>query len=96
MFYAQINEENICVGVSSLSGEVKSDSLIRLETFDTSLLGKKYTDGLWEEVPKTETEQETPEPTNAEIMEAVRKSQDELKKEAIDAYTLELIEAGIL
>lgn len=93
MFYAQINEENICIGVSSLSGEVISDRLIGLETFDTSVLGKKYADGLWEDVPETEI---IPQPTNADILEAIQKTQDELKQEAVDAYTLELVEAGIL
>lgn len=48
MFYAQIDNDNICICVSELSGEVNSNNLIPLETFDASLLGKKYNNGQWE------------------------------------------------
>ena len=62
--YAQLNEENICVGVSQLSGEVIADNMIPLEFYDSSLIGKRYQNGLWEdilveEMPEQElTEQE--------------------------------------
>jgi hypothetical protein len=48
--YAQLNNENICIGLSQLSGEVSSENLIKLESYDASLLGKKYHDGGWLEV----------------------------------------------
>ena len=48
--YAQINTDNICFAVSDLSGEVKADNMIRLETYDASLLGKRYVNGKWFEV----------------------------------------------
>ncbi|RKD22462.1 hypothetical protein SAMN02745883_00683 [Caminicella sporogenes DSM 14501] len=55
-YYAQLNNENICIGVSELSGEINSSNLIKIERFDTSLLGKKYENGEFIEVPKTEEE----------------------------------------
>ena len=67
MIYAQINEENICVGVSQLSGEVDSPLLIPIAEFDSSVIGKKYVNGAWEEVEQTEI---TPEPTEQELIQA--------------------------
>lgn len=62
--YAELDENNICCAVSDLSGEVIADTMIPLETYDTSLLGMKYVDGVWEEVPH----EEESEPTEAELM----------------------------
>lgn len=52
MVYAQINDENICVAVSDM-GDVEAfdPQLIKIDTFDTSLLGKRYNNGVWEIVP---------------------------------------------
>lgn len=59
-YYAQINEENICVAVSELSGDMSEYSnLLKIESFDTSLMGKKWNGTDWEEV----IEQEPEEPT---------------------------------
>lgn len=50
--YAQIDPETmICVAVSSLSAEVLADNLIRLDSPDTSLIGKRWTGTAWEVVP---------------------------------------------
>lgn len=46
-YYAQINEDNICFAVSQLSGEMSQPDLIRLETFDLSLLGKIWNGAEW-------------------------------------------------
>lgn len=91
MIYAQINEENICTVISDMGEvEVSDKHLIPIETYDTSLLGKKYNNGVWEEVYKTEPEE--PQPTNAEILAEVKKS----KQDIIDEYTMELINQGVL
>lgn len=66
--YAELDENNICCAVSELSGEVIKDTMIPLETYDTSLLGMKYVDGVWEEVPQEPTPE--PEPTDEEIVQA--------------------------
>ena len=64
MFYAQVNEENICIAVSRLSGEVAGANLIALSSFDSSLIGKKYENGAW-------TEQPQPTPALSETEQAV-------------------------
>lgn len=93
MIYAQINEENICTVISDMGNyEVSKPDLIPVDTFDTSLLGKHYNNGVWEDVPKPEPEPEKPQPTNADIMAEIKKTQSEL----IDEYTLELMERGVL
>ena len=92
MVYAQIDENNICFAVSSLNGEVIADNLIPLEVFDTSVLGKKWTGNGWEDVPQPEPAPEEKQPTNAELMTEIKKSQQDV----IDEYTLQLIEQGIL
>jgi len=65
MIYAQLNKENICVGLSQLSGEVEKDGMLQIENYDASLLGKKYNNGIWKEV---ERESIIPEPTEIEIL----------------------------
>lgn len=64
-FYAQLNENNICVGVSQLSGEVTADNMVQIESADTGYLWKKFQDNTWStesfepqtEAPITEFEQ---------------------------------------
>ena len=91
-YYAQIDENNICIAVSDLSGKVTADNMLRLETYDTSLLGKKYNNGVWEEVPKPE-----PEPTQLDRIELqVKTSYTEAQNQAVAQYTEELLEGGIL
>ena len=67
--YAQINEDGICFAVSSLSGVVEDPYLIRLEIYDESLLGKKYKDGSWQEVPQLETQAQELSDTERAIFE---------------------------
>ena len=67
MIYAQLNEENICTGVSQLSGNVDNPLLIPIADFDTSVIGKKYNNGAWEKVKQPETIQE---PTEQELIQA--------------------------
>ena len=67
MIYAQLNEENICIGISQLSGKVAAENMIELASYDTGILGKKYVDGKWEDVEHPEEEAE---PTEQEIIQA--------------------------
>ena len=93
MIYAQINEENICTVISDTgSAEAVRPNLIPIDTYDTSLLGKRYNNGIWEVVPELEPEPIKPQPTNADILAEVKKTQSEV----IDEYTLELMERGVL
>ena len=91
-YYAQIDENNICIAVSDLTGKVTADNMLRLETYDTSLLGKKYNNGVWEEVPQPE-----PELTQLDRIELqVKTSYTEAQNQAVDQYTEQLLKGGIL
>ena len=43
--YAQVDENNIVIGISQLSGKVDNPCMIELEDFNDSLLGKLYDNG---------------------------------------------------
>jgi hypothetical protein len=59
-YYAQINEENICTGVSELAADMSSHkNLIPISSIDSSLLGKKWNSIDWEEVPLPTPEEPT-------------------------------------
>ncbi len=48
--YAQLDENNVCVGLSQLSGEVIRPNMIRLnenEFINGDLFGKQYVNGEW-------------------------------------------------
>jgi hypothetical protein len=45
--YAQLNENNVCVGISQLSGEVTADNMVRVDTFDQDKLWRKYENSAW-------------------------------------------------
>lgn len=76
-YYAELDENNICKAVSELAGEVIKDAMIPLETYDTSLLGKRYEDGEWVEVP-VEPTPEPYQPTNAEVTQMISDLQADL------------------
>lgn len=59
MFYAQVDEEKICLAVSRLSGAVEAENLIEIPFFDTAIIGKKYVDGTWAEVDNPTTDPES-------------------------------------
>lgn len=40
--YAQIDENGIVTGISSLADEVEAENLIAIETMDESLIGRKF------------------------------------------------------
>lgn len=46
-FYAQLEENNICIGISQLSGEVTADNMIQIDTFDQDKLWRKYENNTW-------------------------------------------------
>lgn len=65
--YAELNENNICKAISDLAGEIIKDTMIRIDSHDISLLGKKYDNGEWVEVEQPEIEEE---PTEEELLQA--------------------------
>ena len=89
--YAQIDiDTGLVVSNSYLSGIVYAENMIPIEE-DFDLTNKKYVDGEWVEyTPEPVPE---PEPSQLDRIEAaVSKSQQDI----IDAYTLELVEGGII
>lgn len=67
-YYATIDENNICYGISQLSGEVIADNMIELSSYDTTLLGKMWIGSEWVENPNSQVVEPQPEPvTNEEI-----------------------------
>lgn len=67
-YYAQLDENSICIGVSQLSGEVSETNMILLDRYDASLMGKKYNNGTWEDVPQPEPTPTSQDAINAEIL----------------------------
>lgn len=93
MFYAQINDDNICICVSNTGkATTTKPNMIQLETYDLTVLGKRYNNGVWEEVPQPE-----PEPSQLDRIETLlNTSYTEAQNAAVDAYTEKLIEEGTL
>ena len=50
-FYAQLDQDGVCMGISQLAGEVEAAHMIAIEDFDIGLLGRVYEDGQWSEKP---------------------------------------------
>jgi hypothetical protein len=60
-FYAQIDANNVVIGISQLSGEVTADHMIPIDSYDLSLIGKvRQADG-------TFVKPEPPAPTLEDI-----------------------------
>lgn len=52
MYYAQITSDRIAFAVTETMGQIDAPDMIALESFDTSVIGKRYTEqGAWEDVP---------------------------------------------
>jgi hypothetical protein len=51
MYYAQINQDSIAFAVTETAGEISQPDMIPLASFDTSVIGKKWSNGLWDELP---------------------------------------------
>ena len=66
-YYAQINENNICTALLDTPTEITDNpKMILTDTYDLSVLGKKYNNGVWETV-ETSTEYT---PTETELIQA--------------------------
>lgn len=55
-FYAEINENNICYSLLDTPTTIEAENMIEVESYDMSLIGKKYTDGNWYVSDENETE----------------------------------------
>lgn len=89
MIYAQLDSNNICIGISQLSGEIQKDNMLQIESYDVTILGKKYENGKWIELPKSPVE-----PTEEELIIAQRIMDNAKLKEQLNA--IEITNAQIL
>lgn len=93
MIYAQIDENNICIATATSqkdSSQLPDNWILINNEFEA--LGKRYNNGTWEEVPQPE-----PEPSQLDRIETLlNTSYTDAQNAAVDAYTEELIEGGIL
>lgn len=67
--YALLNSASICVAVSKLTENITAPNTIKLDTFDTTILGKKYNKGVWEVVPEIPEPEPEPQPTQLDIIQ---------------------------
>lgn len=93
MIYANLDENNICIAISDTgSSKLNSPRAILLQSFNENIIGKKYNNGEWEEVLQPE-----PESTQLDrIEELLNKNYAQAQQDAVDAYTLELLEGGVI
>lgn len=96
-YYAQIDDDGICCGVSQLSGIVEHDNMIQLESYDMSLMGKLWTGTEWVENPNPpEPVEPTTEPTNQDIMDELKAMQgDQVPAATLDAAYREGVNAYV-
>ncbi len=95
MYYAEIDENGRCFHVTNDKLPV-CDTIIEVESVD--VLGKIWNGETWEDeiIPEPEPTPE-PQPTQLDRIEAaVTARNDEISQAAIDNYTLELMEGGLL
>jgi hypothetical protein len=50
MIYAQLNHDNICIGLSVLTGETNDSKLVEIPEYSESYLWKKYENGIWSDI----------------------------------------------
>ena len=67
IYYAQLNEEKICIGVSQLSGKVEDPFLIEIEP-TVYPIGKRFDGEKWVEIEEKPKEHEIPKPTTEELL----------------------------
>ncbi len=49
-YYSEINENNVCIALLDTPTEITDNpKMILTDTYDLSVLGKKYNSGKWEE-----------------------------------------------
>lgn len=46
-YYAQLNENNICIGISSLKGEVQAPNMVRIQEYNEDYIWRKYENEQW-------------------------------------------------
>lgn len=89
-YYAQLNEDNICITISRLNNQVNHDNMILLENYDEDYIWRKYENGEWSE-EKFEPEPEPEPPSEVDLLKAKIQSLEEYSEEH-EAALIELTE----
>ncbi len=50
-YYAQTNQDSICYAILQTYAEIVQADMIQLNSYDESVLGKRWTGTTWEDVP---------------------------------------------
>lgn len=79
-YYVTLDENNICTGIHKTSMPVAREGFQQIDSYDTSLLGKKYENGEWVTVEYPDPEPEPPTQLDR-IEAAVNLSQEEIRQE---------------
>lgn len=97
MYYAILDENNICVSVQESPAVIDSDDLMELDSYDTSVLGKMWTGSEWVENPNPpEPPEPSTEPTNQDIMDKLNDmSADQVSVATLDAAYREGVNAYV-
>ena len=107
-YYAQIDDDGICCGVSQLCGEKIQSDMIELESYDMSLMGMMWT-GTWNEETQSwdggewienpnppEPPEPSTEPTNQDIMDKLNDmSGDQVSVATLYAAYREVVNAYV-
>lgn len=96
-YYAQIDDDSICTGVSQLSGIVDKPYMIEMESYDMSVMGKMWTGSEWVENPNPpEPPEPSMEPTTQDIMDKLNDmSGDQVSVATLDAAYREGVNAYV-
>ena len=96
-YYAQIDDDNICTGVSQLSGIVNKPYMIEMSSYDMSVMGKMWTGSEWVENPNPpEPPEPSTEPTTQDIMDKLNDmSGDQVSVATLDAAYREGVNAYV-
>jgi hypothetical protein len=52
-FYAQLDDNSICTCIAALHSKVDKSNLVEIESYDSSILGKRFENGIFIEIPKS-------------------------------------------
>ena len=87
-YYAQINDKGIVSGVSMLADEIFDDRMVPLAEEDLTIVGKKYENGVFVDVP-VEPHVPTYEEEKARYLSLIRDAKDLGEDAEVDRLKLE-------
>ena len=79
-YYAQINDNNICDGISRINELDNRPSMIQLDSYDASVIGKLWTGSEWIENPNPPEPQPEPQPETV-TLNSLQEKIDQLEQQ---------------